>query len=90
MYLGCPEIELLLLFVRNLSQGMELRVPVLFLDMSVLEEDEAGLPCPPSTLFGEKPETMIDIPIIKREENDVRKPCIFGETEKVVKHHSTA
>ena len=60
---------------RNLSQGMEMRVPVLFLDMSVLEDDESALPCPPTTLFGEKPESMIDIPIIKKEENDVR---IFG------------
>ena len=58
---------------RNLSQGMEMRVPVLFLDMSVLEDDESALPCPPTTLFGEKPESMIDIPIIKKEENDVRK-----------------
>ena len=52
---------------------MEMRVPVLFLDMSVLEDDESALPCPPTTLFGEKPESMIDIPIIKKEENDVRK-----------------
>ena len=50
-----------------------MRVPVLFLDMSVLEDDESALPCPPTTLFGEKPESMIDIPIIKKEENDVRK-----------------
>ncbi|CAI8000043.1 Kinesin-like protein KIF13B [Geodia barretti] len=55
---------------QNLSQGMEMRVPVLFLDMSVLEDDESALPCPPTTLFGEKPESMIDIPIIKKEEND--------------------
>ena len=53
---------------------MELRVPVLFLDLNSLseEEEEETFPCPPSQLFGEKPETMIDIPIIKREENDVR------------------
>ena len=57
--------------------GMELRVPVLFLDMTVMEEEDVGLPCPPTTLFGEKPETMIDIPIIKREENDVREICGF-------------
>ena len=60
---------------RNLSPGMELRVPVLFLDMMALEEEREGgeeaLPCPPTTLFGEKPESMIEIPIIKREENDV-------------------
>ena len=65
---------------RNLSSGMELRVPVLFLDMSVLEEDETSLPCPPTTLFGEKPETMIDIPIIKREENDVRTILTLSQT----------
>ena len=61
---------------RNLSQGMELRVPVLFLDMGAVEEEREGeeeaSPCPPTTLFGEKPESMINIPIIRREENDVR------------------
>ena len=53
---------------------MELRVPVLFLDMTVQDEEggEETLPCPPTQLFGEKPESMIEIPIIKKEENDVR------------------
>lgn len=59
---------------RNLSPGMELRVPVLFLDMVALVEEDS-LPCQPTTLFGEKPESMIEIPIIKREENDVRRVC---------------
>lgn len=55
---------------------MELRVPVLFLDMATLEEErereEEALSCPPTTLFGEKPDSMIKIPIIQREENNVR------------------
>ena len=53
-----------------------MRVPVLFLDMGALEEERKGeeepLPCPPTTLLAEKPESMINIPIIRQVENDVR------------------
>lgn len=60
---------------RNLPAGFENRVPVLFLDL----HDDLVTPCEDDpeaavttgSLFGEKPETMINLPIISVEESGV-------------------
>ena len=59
---------------------MESHVPVLFLDLN----DDLLTPCDDDpvaavttgTLFGEKPETMIEIPIIKKEEREVSEATV--------------
>jgi hypothetical protein len=61
---------------RQLSPGFESKVPVLFLDLNddlltPCDEDPEGA-CATGKLHGEKPETMIDLPIITREGHAVR------------------
>ena len=54
---------------------MEANVPVLFLDLN----DDLLTPCDDDpvaavtmgTVFGEEPETMMEVPIIKKEEREV-------------------
>ena len=64
---------------RQLSPGMEEHVPVLFLDLN----DDLLTPCDDDPvcavrtgeLFAEKEETMIELPIIKRDDTQVG-PCV--------------
>ena len=68
---------------RLLTPGFESKVPVLFLDLNEdlltpCDDDPEGA-CVTGKLPGEKPETMIDLPIITREEHGVRRislPCV--------------
>ena len=63
-------------FTRQLSPGFEAKVPVLFLDLNddlltPCDDDPEGA-CAAGKLHGEKPESMIDLPIITREGHAVR------------------
>jgi len=59
---------------RNLPAGFEQLIPVLFLDLtdelSPTDEDSEGA-VQSGELFGEKPETMIALPIINSEKTTV-------------------
>ena len=58
----------------QLRPGMEVRVPVVFLDLNNDddEEDVAG-EMVTGELFGEKPEAMMRLPILQHEEYQVRR-----------------
>ena len=55
--------------------GMESKVPVIFLDLTRDDEDDDEGPVTglisTGELLGEKPENMINLPIIKKEEHQV-------------------
>ena len=67
---------------RQLAPGMEEHVPVLFLDLN----DDLLTPCDDDPvcavrtgeLFAEKEETMIELPIIKRDDTQVGPVCALS------------
>ena len=54
-------------------------MPVLFLDINdELQSDDVSTGSGGGQLFGEKPETMVELPIIRHEEKQVR-VCVSAE-----------
>ena len=64
------------MWFRQLVPGFEAKVPVLFLDLNddllTPSDDDPEGAVVTGKLHGEKPETMIDLPIITKEEHIVR------------------
>ena len=62
------------MFPRRLAPGMELHVPVLFLDVAddILASSEEETKLSTGELFGEKAESMIQLPIIRKDSGKVR------------------
>ena len=65
----------------QLRPGMEVRVPVVFLDLNNDDEEEDVVgEMVTGELFGEKPETMMRLPILQHDEYQVRRTLAHNYT----------